>query len=66
MTNKKWFLYFLLLGIPSSIYGLIIICKSFFYDPNLFERVGGGLFLIHGLFSLFFAKRYAKCKEEGK
>lgn len=61
MTNKKWFLYFLLLGIPFSIYGLVVILKVFVNHidlNNLLEAISGGLFFIIGFTDLFFARHY--------
>lgn len=57
MTNKKWFLYFLLLGIPFFIYGLIVMVKSFFFYYDTLEMIRGWLFLLIGLMALFFVKQ---------
>jgi hypothetical protein len=68
MTNKKWFLYFLLSGVPLSIYGLLVILKILMNHRdlnNLMEAVSGGLFLIAGFTALFFARHYySKHKKE--
>lgn len=61
MTNKKWFLYFLLSGIPLTIYGVLVVLKILVNRSdlnNLMEAVLGGLFLIAGFTSLFFARHY--------
>lgn len=61
MTNKKWFLYFLLSGVPFSIYGLLIMLKVLINRTslnNLLEAISGGLFLVAGFTALFFARHY--------
>ncbi|ACJ34618.1 Predicted protein [Anoxybacillus flavithermus WK1] len=63
MTNKKWFLYFLLVGIPFSIHGLIVMVQCFFFYHDILEMIRGVLFLLIGLVALFFAKQYYKKTE---
>ncbi|GAC90218.1 hypothetical protein KN10_0654 [Anoxybacillus flavithermus NBRC 109594] len=51
-------MYFLLLGIPFFIYGLIVMVQRFFFYHDTWEMIKGGLFLLIGLMALFFAKQY--------